>query len=55
MSRPFLLICVTDVVSDVEARVYLFARIENVLGVKDMFASLEDFEHLLGVHEMQVW
>ena len=58
MSRLFFtprLICVSDVVADIEARIDLLAWVEDIFRVKDMLSFFEDFEHLFGEHFMEVW
>ncbi len=51
----FSLICVSDVVSDIEAWVYLFARVENIFWVKDVLSYFKEFKHFLGIHEVEEW
>jgi hypothetical protein len=51
----FLLVGVTDVVADIEARIDLLARIEDVVWVEDMFAGFEEFKHLFSEHFAEVW
>lgn len=43
-----------NIVADIEARVDLFAGIEDIVRIKDVFALFKDVEHFLGKHEVEV-
>ena len=55
MFRGFIvLVCMADIVADVEARVDFFAGIEDVFGVEDVLGVFENIEHFLGEHQVEV-
>ena len=44
----------SDIVADVEAGIDFLAGIEDVFWVEYVFGGFEDFQHLFGVHKVQV-